>query len=121
MKNFAKLPVLLFAAIALCSCGARVKVSNHEICNDLGRYGADCFRLLTSHERALSKSQWDRHRFGQFCMNAEALAELNAARQALCEDTGRCSYDFQVKADEVMTKIEKRNNKATFLKGGTNQ
>lgn len=108
---------LLFAIATLASSCASVTVSNREIFNDRGKYGAKSFRVLTSHERTLSKAEWDKKRFGMFCMDAEALAEINVIRETFCEDYGRCTYDFEIKADEVMTKVNRLDVESRRMKG----
>jgi hypothetical protein len=71
----------------------------------MGSEGASCFHHLSDQERDLSKTQWDRLRFGQVCTSSRTFAEWKAAIEKLCSQSGRCTYEVEREVENFYNKI----------------
>lgn len=100
--------VLLTLASLLSSGCATVKIPNQEVTVDAGEFGADAYYTNTNDERHLTKEQWDKERFGQFCFKPRGLAALFAAVKSLCEEAGRCDHE----TEKWVEYLEKKNSRA---------
>lgn len=107
----------------LVSC-ANVTVKDNEWCGDLGILGADCFNSFSNNERSVSKSQWDKERFGMLCTKSSSFTNWKAAIMALCQNTGQCTYEVQDKVLKLDYKVKrfeiKKNIVTKDIKDGRN-
>lgn len=73
-----------------------VQIKDQEWCGDMGAKGAYCFHTLNPAERAIDKEHWDAERFGQICTGPQGVADIKAAIEKLCGETGDCVYEKQL-------------------------
>jgi len=84
----------LIFALLLSSCST-VKVFDDPWCVDAGKFGAECFYVVSNNEFSLDKYQWDRLRIGQTCSATSEPSlgwiNLRTALEKLCADSNKCS------------------------------
>lgn len=89
------LAVLFLLSLTQC---ARIQVSDHEYCGDMGSLGATCFHFLTAATRDIPQPDWDNMRFGQICTNdpngqqGATFADIKATIEKLCSESKDCVY-----------------------------
>lgn len=106
--------ILFILGFLLESC--TVKINDSEFCADLGALGATCFHLLSSTSRDIKKADWDKLRFGQICETTDVFANLKAAVESLCQNSGNCTFEQQQAASAFFAKVESVKSKTTRTK-----
>lgn len=108
--NSKNLLVILFV---LTCAGCNNVVPNVEVCADIGRDGAVCSHTLNGPERDISRRQWDRERFGQFCMMPESFAKYQKFIERACQNNKcvREAYEELMKFKQRMARRGVRINK----------
>lgn len=98
-----------------CGLLKKVKIEDHEWCQDLGTYGAECFNILSDKERSLDGQEWyvarTNERFGQVCGSIDAFSNIKTALEQFCYTTKACDVETKEKIDNLFTKIKKGSEK----------
>lgn len=87
--------LLLIASLivmGLSGC-SHVTINDSEFCVDLAEDGAHCEHFLSNKTRDPEKAEWDKERFGQFCMSSDDFAQWKKDLELTCNhDPNYCSY-----------------------------
>lgn len=98
-----------------CSLLKKVKVEDHEWCQDLATYGAECFHIVSDKERTLDAQEWYEaragERFGQVCGSIDAYSNFKTIIEQLCYTTKACDVETKKKIDNLFTKIKNGTKK----------
>lgn len=84
---------LIGTAPLLLSACAQVKIKDEELCADFGDDGASCVHTMNDQKRDIAKGDWDIERFGEICVQSQAIADWKAELEELCSISNRCTYD----------------------------
>lgn len=84
--------LLFLAAFTLTACNS-VHIKDSAWYADEGELGAAEFHLLKPGQRDISKSEWDKMRFGMACSELSNLIELKGVIEKLCGQTNSCTFE----------------------------
>lgn len=96
--------LILFSLLTGCST---IQIKDTEWCVIGGMAGTKCFHTQTDEERHMTKEEWEMASFGWLAGSPESYGELKATIEKLCEETGKCSYEFEKKMKKFFEKVEK--------------
>lgn len=97
------------------SC-APIKIKDNPWCADAGKFGAECFYIISKKEFSLDKYQWDKLRVGQVCSATknpgEGYSDFRVALEKLCADTNRCKPEEIEEVKKAEAQMRRVQNKA---------
>lgn len=102
-----RLTQLSFACVLLLQSSCTVAIKDNEFCADEGAIGSSCFHMLSDSSRDLLKPAWDHERFGMICETTDVFTNLKSAIEALCQNSGQCSYEQKQQMINFFSKIDK--------------
>jgi hypothetical protein len=101
---------LLFISIFVLSSCSSVKIYDDMWCADAGKFGAECFRTVSSEEVSLNKYEWDKLRLGQICTGSERPGEgythIKTALEKLCADSSFCTPEQRATIATIARKVD---------------
>lgn len=97
----------MLAVFILAGCSVPIKDSLWYA--DEGDLGAAEFHLLQQGQRDISKSEWDKMRFGMACTSLSNVIELKGAIEKLCKQTNNCTYEQIEAVKALVANLEKIN------------
>lgn len=99
------------ATLAFSGC-SKVIISDEEICQDLGEFGAECFNTLSDRSRIVSPLAWDAERFGRLSLEAATFGRYKATIEKLCSKSDICIYQ----TEEFYKKLDASRKRAKQLR-----
>lgn len=114
-RTLKKLFAVLFALTSSLGC-TKISINDAEVCGDMGKKGAACFRMLSDASRDVAKPQWDTERFGMLCTKSDNFANWKASILKLCDETKLCSFEVKQKIEAFAQKVEKSSQQLPIFK-----
>ncbi len=100
------LALFIGMGVLILSACAQVPIKDFEGCGDMGDSGAACFHSLTLESRDIPKPAWDKERFGQICLKAQAIADLKSEIEKLCSITDRCTKEEKQEIADFFSRVD---------------
>lgn len=95
---------MLLSSLSL-SC-AQVKIKDQAWWADIGDEGAIELHTLSPEQKDISKSDWDKMRFGMLCTTTDVFSENKKNILKLCEDNPRCTIETKTALKKFLKDVE---------------
>ncbi len=97
------LSVLVFLPLSSCT----VPIKDNRFYADAGPDGAFWFQSLSDDHGKLSKTDWDKQRFGMICEKTDVFANLKESIDTLCQNSNSCTYEQKQAVSKFYSKVQK--------------